>query len=505
MSGDEKNIVVNRGIPQNSCCSSTATPQQISTIHVVATPQQTKPSSAYFPSGSPAGLQPEQELPTVSGNQNNPIDPPGTVGLDAEIAAAEFAQAQRESGQAFHQAAESAGLLAERQAQEAALQHARQLAADAQIKANALVAAEQSKHFEDHIKHFKAANQLWLAVAKQNPSPPAPAVLLEKIAEAGKRIFIRKATASLARHLPVLAMLYPSDLAPGERPSKILATSASDLGVTDADLEFISIKKGTIEVPHRLMPDITSHNGQFRWVKTDGVKVGSKVRVRPVTYDAHTNTYNFTRDGETTPSLTWTPQDRPENSSTSLPRDSLNLTAYVGAEASHEVPQANLHPEQAAEPDDYILSRPAEVGGGSLYILFKDPRDISGVAKGEGERVSGTWLGESTRNEGAPIPSQIADLLRGRSFSNFDRMRRAMWKAIARDTELSAQFSKLNLSIMKEGNAPYSRPQDQSGGRKKFEIHHKHEVAQGGEVYDFSNLVIMTPAQHIQLHRGKKS
>ena len=156
MSGDEKNIVVDRGIPQNSCCSSTAIPQQISTIHVVASPHQTKPSSAYFPSGSPAGLQPEQDLPTLSGNQNNPIYPPGTIGRDAEIAAAEFAQAQRESEQAFHQAAESARLLAERQAQEAALQHARQVAADAQIKADALVAAEQSKAKQSKAKQSKA-------------------------------------------------------------------------------------------------------------------------------------------------------------------------------------------------------------------------------------------------------------------------------------------------------------------------------------------------------------
>lgn len=78
-----------------------------------------------------------------------------------------------------------------------------------------------------------------------------------------------------------------------------------------------------------------------------------------------------------------------------------------------------------------------------------------------------------------------------------------MWEAVARDPELRAQFSKLNVSLMEEGNAPYSKPQDQSGGRKKFEIHHKHEIAQGGEVYDFSNLVIMTPIQHIQHHKGK--
>ncbi|WP_231508925.1 HNH endonuclease signature motif containing protein, partial [Pseudomonas viridiflava] len=43
------------------------------------------------------------------------------------------------------------------------------------------------------------------------------------------------------------------------------------------------------------------------------------------------------------------------------------------------------------------------------------------------------------------------------------------------------------------------------GGRTKFEIHHKNLIADGGAVYDFDNLVIMTPKQHINHHRSKKN
>ena len=37
--------------------------------------------------------------------------------------------------------------------------------------------------------------------------------------------------------------------------------------------------------------------------------------------------------------------------------------------------------------------------------LFRDRRDDPRVATGVGQVVSGVWLGEAARGEGAPIPS----------------------------------------------------------------------------------------------------
>ena len=38
-------------------------------------------------------------------------------------------------------------------------------------------------------------------------------------------------------------------------------------------------------------------------------------------------------------------------------------------------------------------------------------------------------------------------------------------------------------------------------GRMKIEIHHKHEIASGGAVYDLDNLLLMTPRVHIDHHK----
>jgi hypothetical protein len=121
---------------------------------------------------------------------------------------------------------------------------------------------------------------------------------------------------------------------------------------------------------------------------------------------------------------------------------------------------------------------------------------------GNGEPVTGTWLGEQTRQGGAPIPSQIADKLRGKRFSDFDKLREAIWEEVATDPTLNKQFSGSNLTLMKGGRAPHPPKADQQGGRKTFEIHHKTEVSKGGAVYAIPNMVILTPKQHIKHHSG---
>ncbi|WP_340368602.1 HNH endonuclease signature motif containing protein [Pseudomonas hefeiensis] len=67
---------------------------------------------------------------------------------------------------------------------------------------------------------------------------------------------------------------------------------------------------------------------------------------------------------------------------------------------------------------------------------------------------------------------------------------------------LSQSFNERNLKHMLNGSAAYPSQLDQVGGRKKFELHHKVEVAKGGGVYDMENLVVMTPKRHIHIHKG---
>ncbi|WP_036773428.1 HNH endonuclease signature motif containing protein [Photorhabdus australis] len=105
---------------------------------------------------------------------------------------------------------------------------------------------------------------------------------------------------------------------------------------------------------------------------------------------------------------------------------------------------------------------------------------------------------------GAPIPSQIADKLRGRRFNNFDDFRRAFWKEVGNDLELSKQFIISNHGRMKVGKAAKTRRIDSVGKRNSFELHHVKPVKDGGAVYDLDNLQVVTPKRHIGMHSGKE-
>ena len=104
---------------------------------------------------------------------------------------------------------------------------------------------------------------------------------------------------------------------------------------------------------------------------------------------------------------------------------------------------------------------------------------------------------EGATNGGAPIPSQIADKLRGQSFKTFDEFRDAFWMEVAKDPELSKQFIARNLGNMRKGNAPAVPDSEKVGGKIKFELDHIDPIAKGGSVYDVDNIQIMTPKAHI--------
>jgi hypothetical protein len=178
---------------------------------------------------------------------------------------------------------------------------------------------------------------------------------------------------------------------------------------------------------------------------------------------------------------------------------------YPGTPAIPVLPQNETFPAvDEGQIGASIPGYPADMELPSSDVLFLDRRDDPGIATGVGQTVTGIWLGEAAKAEGAAVPVQIADQLRGREFANFHRFREAFWRAVAMDEELAKQFNEINFKHMLNGAAPYPDRRGQVGGRKKFEIHHKDEVAKGGAVYDMENLVILTAKRHIDLHKGTK-
>ncbi|WP_447748513.1 S-type pyocin domain-containing protein [Pseudomonas nicosulfuronedens] len=201
--------------------------------------------------------------------------------------------------------------------------------------------------------------------------------------------------------------------------------------------------------------------------------------------------------------LIWTPA--------ATPSDTLGIPAL---EAAPQAPQITIYPpvEQADNlivnpiypPDyrDFILVFPAGSGIAPLYIVMNARHD-PGTVTGAGKDVSGIWLAGAGEGLGAPIPKEVADQLRGKGYNSFDSFRRALWKSVARSSSLIAQFTDNNVDRMREGKSPKARYKDRAGRRSSFELHHIEEVAQGGKVYDVDNLAIVTPKNHIDIHRGK--
>jgi hypothetical protein len=205
------------------------------------------------------------------------------------------------------------------------------------------------------------------------------------------------------------------------------------------------------------------------------------------------------------PASSWKPLVPPGSEhlgSTTSPITPTTPVVYPGSPAIPVLPENETFPAvDEGEIGANIPGFPGEMELPSPDVLFLDRRDDPGVATGVGQSVSGVWLGDAARGEGAPIPAHIADQLRSREFRNFHGFRRAFWRAIAADPELRVQFTPIDLHLMKYGKAPLAHLPDRNGGRTKFEIHHVVEVAQGGAVYEMDNLVLMTPKRHIELHR----
>jgi hypothetical protein len=154
------------------------------------------------------------------------------------------------------------------------------------------------------------------------------------------------------------------------------------------------------------------------------------------------------------------------------------------------------------ELQDFILWQPdaTEVGVEAIYVMVSSPRYTPGKVTGKGQQVGDGWLNDAGKELGAPIPSQIADKLRGKTFGSFDAFRKAFWVEVGNDPMLSKQFNSRNQSFLKKGYSPFVPNREKVGGREKYELHHVEPISQDGAVYDADNLGVLTPKRHIEIH-----
>ncbi|MCC4224497.1 S-type pyocin domain-containing protein [Vibrio campbellii] len=208
------------------------------------------------------------------------------------------------------------------------------------------------------------------------------------------------------------------------------------------------------------------------------------------------------------PSIYWTPEENGEASWQSTPdhsdgfeKDDILVTPI------HSDGDANVTVTPAPEEKDWrdaILVFPESSGIAPLYVVYKEsPRDKPGVVTGKGEDIFGIWLAGAGKDLGAPIPSQIADKLRGKEFSNFDAFRKAFWIEVSKDSVLMAQFNRTNQKKISSGKSPIAPKGEHYGKMIRYEIHHQHEISKGGAVFHVDNLAVVTPKHHKRIHFGK--
>jgi len=310
--------------------------------------------------------------------------------------------------------------------------------------------------------------------------------------------------------IPPLSDLVPDDLHNWSltlseyEPDDLHALSVplSDL-VSDGlpDLHAIAEANRDIELPVAMGSRTVANTTEFFVAATNGTTVPSKVPVLLATLDPTLNVYRSYNPDAPSIGMTWTPIVQPNNASTSLPASEMNVAVYDGTTVTALEGRIDRFPElDLYSFGGFITVFPVDSGMPPVYTMFRDRRNEPGVASGLGQKISGSWLDAASQRQGAPIPAQIADQLRGREFKTFRAFRESFWKAVANDQLLITQFTLFNKFDIRNGLSPSAPPSEQVGRRTKFEIHHVIPISEGGSVYDIDNLRLLTPKQHIGTH-----
>lgn len=301
-----------------------------------------------------------------------------------------------------------------------------------------------------------------------------------------------------------LAMAWPSTLGNSERRYLISTPLASLTPPGGPDLAILAASATSIDLPY-LLAGSEHENGMDLYV----VPGGKPVPVRAATFDSERQVYSLALDNPQR-ILTWTPASAPggeDGSSTSLPPAPPGTVVYTGSTLNPVRTETEGYPAlDLLDQERLIITFPMDSGLPPILVVFKSPRYEAGTSTGNGTQVSDTWRKSAASLEGAPIPAQIADLLRGNEYGSFDAFRRQFWKAVANDPELSKQFSPQDIRRMKKhGYSPWVDRDDEYMSKRSHEIHHVVPISKQGGVYDMDNLIILTPKAHNHIHYGKSN
>lgn len=406
-----------------------------------------------------------------------------------------------------------------------ATQHLMQRAAEVENLQGQLAAQEEAARQQAEAERLAADAErqrleaLRRSISYINEARPAgltPAVIpigatSFAVAEAAYSALGETITAAIARLVATtipslavgtLAMAWPSTLGNSERRYLISTPLASLTPPGGPDLATLAASSTSIDLPY-LLAGSEHENGMDLYV----VAGGKPVPVRAATFDTERQVYSLALDNPQR-ILTWTPASAPggeDGSSTSLPPAPPGSVVYTGSTLNPVNTETEGYPAlDLLDQERLIITFPMDSGLPPILVVFKSPRYEAGTSTGNGAQVTDTWRKSAASLEGAPIPAQIADLLRGKEYRTFDAFRRQFWKAVANDPELSKQFSPQDIRRMrKHGYSPWVDKDDKYMSKRSHEIHHVVPISKQGGVYDMDNLIILTPKAHNHIHYGK--
>lgn len=406
-----------------------------------------------------------------------------------------------------------------------ATQHLMQRAAEVENLQGQLAAQEEAARQQAEAERLAADAErqrleaLRRSISYINEARPAgltPAVIpigatSFAVAEAAYSALGETITAAIARLVATtipslavgtLAMAWPSTLGNSERRYLISTPLASLTPPGGPDPATLAASSTSIDLPY-LLAGSEHENGMDLYV----VAGGKPVPVRAATFDTERQVYSLALDNPQR-ILTWTPASAPggeDGSSTSLPPAPPGTVVYTGSTLNPVNTETEGYPAlDLLDQERLIITFPMDSGLPPILVVFKSPRYEAGTSTGNGAQVTDTWRKSAASLEGAPIPAQIADLLRGKEYRTFDAFRRQFWKAVANDPELSKQFSPQDIRRMrKHGYSPWVDKDDKYMSKRSHEIHHVVPISKQGGVYDMDNLIILTPKAHNHIHYGK--
>lgn len=294
--------------------------------------------------------------------------------------------------------------------------------------------------------------------------------------------------------LTATALFYSPELGNGEltpaqrsRLFQGIGIRADMLGLRDGqDLQTIADAGGAAEVSYRLKPQAVP-DATAIIVADTGHDIPAQVPVRNAVFDPLTDTYSVDTPGSAGKRLRFTANAAPGDGAGSAEQGQ----AATSPGLLSITPQVEAIPSGAdSRINDCIVCIPGQT---PLYFTFDVPPIGTGVVTGAGQPAAWDWWKATTAEAGAPIPAQVGDLFRGREFASFGAFDDALWRTIAEDENLGAQFNDINKKRIANGFAPIAQKSTWVGDRREFEIRYPLAAAQGTEPYNLDHLSITRP------------